>query len=694
MLKIPPFTARPAAVANTADVPSPHAQAHLVHPNYRPDIDGLRGIAVLSVVLFHAFPTFLQGGFVGVDIFFVISGFLISTIIFGSLARGSFSFTEFYVRRIRRIFPALLVVLVAVVGFGWFTLLADEYKHLGKHLYGGAGFFANFLLQREAGYFDTSAESKPLLHLWSLSVEEQFYIAWPFLLWLAWRLRVRLLPVILLLLGASFVLNVASLAGNPVATFYSPQTRFWELLGGALLAYLPLRKQGSAAAGRPLVSANARAWLGGCLMAFALLLISRERGFPGWWAAMPTLGAALLISAGTGAWVNRHILSSRVLVAFGLISYPLYLWHWPLLAFARVIGGEEAGLALRCGAVALSVAFAWLTWRVVERPLRFGPHGQAKALVLAALMLGAGTAGYFLFEKEGLPAREIVQANYRGDAGGVPDEAEACRGLDRNTRKLFLCLHDRRAAPRYALLGDSKAIALYPGLMRTSGDAGRWLVLSSGRSGPLLPVLSDNAIYGNYQKKPVNVALELIAGKPEIETVVLAVSTRALFQLSRDDTIEDLPASANYAAARDGLRAAVGYLAKAGKRVVLLVDNPTLPDPKVCVRRTTALTGLNALFGLETPLIRPHCELPLALHLQRAKPYRDLLRELEAHFAGKVEVFDPSPLLCDMARGVCPPVMDGRLVYGFTDHVSDHSAGLIGRELNAHLAQRSAPAAR
>ncbi len=536
----------------------------------------------------------------------MISGFLISTIIVSNLASGSFSFTEFYVRRIRRIFPALLV----------------------------------------------------------------------------------------LLLGASFVLNVTSLANNPVAAFYSPQTRFWELIVGALLAYLPLRTQGGASPASPLLSPDGRSWLGGGLLALALLVISRERGFPGWWAALPTIGAALLISAGASARVNRHILSSRVLVAFGLISYPLYLWHWPLLAFARVIGGEEAGLALRSGAVTLAVALAWLTWRVVERPLRFGPRGRAKALALASVMLGVGTAGYLLFEKEGLPTRAVVQANYGGDAGGVPAGAEACPEPDREIRKLFLCVQDRRAAPRYALLGDSKAVALYPGLMRTSGDAGRWLVLSSGRSGPLLPVLSDSAIYRNYQKKPAQVALDRVAGKPEIEAVVLAVSTRALFQLRRDDTIEDLPASANYAAARDGLLASVGYLVKAGKRVVLLVDNPTLPDPKVCVRRTTALPALNAAFGLQTPLIRPHCELPLSLQLERSQLYRALLGEIEARFAGKVELFDPTALLCDMARGVCPPVKDGRLVYGFTDHVSDHSAGLIGQALNAHLAKQGAPAAR
>ena len=166
----------------------PHSE-HLTHPQYRPDIDGLRAIAVLSVVGFHVFPYWINGGFIGVDIFFVISGFLISTIIIGSLERNSFSFVEFYARRIKRIFPALLLVLSACFVFGWFALLADEYKQLGKHIAGAASFILNFLLWNESGYFDTTAETKPLLHLWSLGIEEQFYIIWPFFLWFAWKQR-------------------------------------------------------------------------------------------------------------------------------------------------------------------------------------------------------------------------------------------------------------------------------------------------------------------------------------------------------------------------------------------------------------------------------------------------------------------------------------------------------------------------
>ena len=203
---------------------------HLSHPSYRADIDGLRALAVLSVVVFHAFPGVMPGGFIGVDIFFVISGFLISTILLENLGRGTFSFAEFYSRRIRRIFPALLVVLSASYAFGWFALLPDEFMQLGKNIAAGAGFVSNFLLWSESGYFDTAAEVKPLLHLWSLGIEEQFYIVWPLLLWAVARLRLNALTVIIVLASISFMLNVDVVRNNAIAAFYSPQTRCWELL--------------------------------------------------------------------------------------------------------------------------------------------------------------------------------------------------------------------------------------------------------------------------------------------------------------------------------------------------------------------------------------------------------------------------------------------------------------------------------
>ena len=208
----------------------------LSHPKYRPDIDGLRALAIISVVLFHTFPSVIRGGFVGVDIFFVISGFLISTIIVENLGAGTFSFREFYIRRIRRIFPSLIIILITTYLIGWFFLLADEYKQLGKHIAGGATFVSNVVLWKNSGYFDSAAEMKPLLHLWSLAIEEQFYIIWPLLIWFSWKRNLNLLIVTVSLLAISFTLNLITIQHNAIIDFYAPHTRFWELLAGGVLA--------------------------------------------------------------------------------------------------------------------------------------------------------------------------------------------------------------------------------------------------------------------------------------------------------------------------------------------------------------------------------------------------------------------------------------------------------------------------
>jgi peptidoglycan/LPS O-acetylase OafA/YrhL len=198
------------------------------NPRYRPDIDGLRAVAILAVLGFHAFPAWAPGGFIGVDIFFVISGYLISGILLANLRCGQFSLTGFYARRIRRIFPALILVLAAAAAFGFFVLWPGEYRYLGKHIVGGAGFIANFMLARESGYFEGLAATKPLLHLWSLGVEEQFYIFWPLMLWAAWKWKHRAGWMIALVIAASFAADLYLAAHRPESDFYSPLSRFWR----------------------------------------------------------------------------------------------------------------------------------------------------------------------------------------------------------------------------------------------------------------------------------------------------------------------------------------------------------------------------------------------------------------------------------------------------------------------------------
>ena len=388
-------------------------QTHLSHPKYRPDIDGIRAIAVLAVVAFHAFPSWVNGGFIGVDVFFVISGYLISTIIFENLDRGTFSASEFYARRIKRIFPALILVLVACLIFGWFALLADEVQQLGKHIAAGAGFISNIVFWNEAGYFDNAADTKPLLHLWSLGIEEQFYIVWPFLLWISWKRKFNLLTITILVTVISFFLNIKGIRQDAVATFYSPQTRFWELLSGSLLAWLTLYKKNefviiknkiegflASIACREKQSAdgkilsNALSFVGLSLLVYGFWRISKESSFPGKWALVPVLGTLLLLMGGSKAWINRTILSNKIAVWFGLISFPLYLWHWPLLSFVRIVESEVPSLNIRIVAVVLSILLAWLTYKLIERPIRFGKHGSLTVATLSGLAIVIGVTGF------------------------------------------------------------------------------------------------------------------------------------------------------------------------------------------------------------------------------------------------------------------------------------------------------------
>lgn len=449
-----------------------HSHNPVTEPNdtsYRPDIDGLRAVAVLSVVGFHAFPEWIKGGFVGVDIFFVISGFLISRIIFGGLEEGRFNYVEFYGRRIRRIFPALALVLLACLVIGLVISQAGELEQLGEHVAAGAGFVSNFILWKEAGYFDNAADTKPLLHLWSLGIEEQFYIVWPLLLGLVWRYTHAVLPVTLLIAATSFALNVYAVGSSPIAAFYSPLSRAWELMVGSILAFLTLRRPTRLPA-RP----HAYALIGLMLIMLGIALVNKNREFPGYWALLPTIGACLLITAGPDAWANRAFLSQRLLVGIGLISYPLYLWHWPLLSFSHMINGEAPTVAVRAAIVIISLFLAWSTYRLLERPMRYGQQRRIKTAALCGMMILIGVGGYHVYAREGL-------SSFQRDPSFTYDWATGNRynrcfieALDgRAVSAAFLPECNGRdgtasAAPLVVLWGDSHAASLYPGLHRQS----------------------------------------------------------------------------------------------------------------------------------------------------------------------------------------------------------------------------------
>jgi peptidoglycan/LPS O-acetylase OafA/YrhL len=376
-----------------------------IHPKYRPDIDGLRAIAVLSVVGFHAFPDWVQGGFIGVDIFFVISGYLISTIIIENLSQGCFSFVDFYYRRTSRIFPALIAVLTSCVLFGWFFFTPIEFSQLGKHISSGAGFVSNFTLWRESGYFDAGSAKKVLLHLWSLGIEEQFYLLWPVLVWVAYKIRLNLLIVILISLVASFSLNVTSIDRDPISVFYHPGTRVWELLIGAALAYINI-KQSTFFVKLQKHHSNLLSICGIFLISIGFVFLNKDSQFPGWWALLPTLGAAFVIAAKPTSWMSRYILGQKLVVWFGLISFPLYLWHWPLLSISQTIYTVILPpLFVRLALIFLSVGLAWATYSCIEKPLRKIENSYKKFASLIMLMAIIGIFGCAIFKLDGLPTR-------------------------------------------------------------------------------------------------------------------------------------------------------------------------------------------------------------------------------------------------------------------------------------------------
>ncbi|WP_315742861.1 MULTISPECIES: acyltransferase family protein [unclassified Bradyrhizobium] len=470
---------------------------------YRPDIDGLRAIAVLSVVIFHAFPQTLRSGFVGVDVFFVISGYLITTIILTDLAAQRFSLADFYARRVRRIFPALILVLSFCLIAGGFLLWADDFARLGKHAAAGAGFIANLALWQEANYFDVASDSKILLHLWSLGVEEQFYLVWPALMLIAWRGRLNRFVLIATFLAISLAYSVKATSTDPVAAFYSPASRLWELAAGASLANLMLFSPPIAVAVERAIAAvitriffergvdaerayrHVLSTLGMALILTSTMVVTRRHEFPGWWALLPVAGAYLLILAGPDAWLNRWVLSNRVMVWFGLISYPLYLWHWPLLTLARIhFGNVSPPQQLLAALVVVSIALAWLTYELVERPIRFGKRAR-KAVVpgLVAAMVAIGVFGIAGVISKGFPGRldhdKAAYADYF-NVGSPRLQAEYINFISQNQCNFYssdakiptiaprsaidASCYTRQSDQSVMIIGDSNASDLYYGL--------------------------------------------------------------------------------------------------------------------------------------------------------------------------------------------------------------------------------------
>lgn len=432
-------------------------------PAYRPDIDGLRAIAVLSVVFYHAgFPGF-SGGFIGVDVFFVISGFLITKIVWSELEDDRFSLINFYVRRVKRIFPALFAVLIACSIAAFFLLVPGDLFSFGKSLTATVEFFSNFHWLKKANYFDGPAIDKPLLHTWSLSVEEQFYMIWPLTLMLCRRaISASKLPYLILGIAlVSLALAEGRLPDYQKDAFYLPWYRAWELMLGAMLAvspvYMPTRRL---AAGLGLAGLAA--------IALAVCYFDSSTRFPGLSAALPCAGAALVIAAGTAPNPAGRLLSLEPMRRMGLISYSLYLVHWPLFSFTHLYLNHQLPPAQSLGLVILSVVLAFASWRFIETPFRTGRFPRPKVFgSAAAAMGGLYLAGALFVWSHGFPFRTTEQVLAAQPINAGFDTSKYCRGIviaGLGASEACVLGEDHGGAYDFILWGDSHARHYVPAI--------------------------------------------------------------------------------------------------------------------------------------------------------------------------------------------------------------------------------------
>ncbi|QQR72041.1 MAG: acyltransferase [Holophagales bacterium] len=647
-------------------------------PGRRRDIDGMRALAITLVIAYHLAPRGLRGGFIGVDVFFVLSGYLITQILVADGEPGRFR--RFYELRIRRLAPALVVVLATTLLAGRWLLLAGELRELASHTLAATLFVANIAFWFGSGYFDSRAIEKPLLHLWSLGIEEQFYLLWPVLLWWLVRRPRRVLPTTLCLALASFAATVAVSASSPDAAFYLPWFRFWELLAGACLAHL----QPTAPVTRAAWRTELAAWVGGGLILGGAVAIDPAAPFPSWSALAPVVGTALLLRAAPGTWLGRRVLSHPLAVGLGMVSYPLYLWHWPLLSFQEV-ATPQASLALRSAAMILALILATATYRWVEMPVRtlYSRWPRPTVLALSAALLAvAGSAAILRSVPlrplvEPSPMAELLQQElFRDGELRAQIAAFPCpwpEPLPASGRRYCSSSGGTGSATRIVMWGDSTAESWGPlahAVARRRG--GEAEVLSISGCPPLLAVrtplhpgceLDDSTWKLAFLEsaRPTLIVLTARWGAYVNEPVPGERGPGHLVTTSP----RDLP---SLASSREAMTSRLPETIARLARIAPVVVIASVPD--------LARSPVGALQrGLEFRVSR-------ADHEARQRSVVAQLTEIAAH-EPRVKVLDPAVRLC--ASGSCEAVIDGTLFYTDETHVSAQGALAFEAELTALL---------
>ncbi len=611
---------------------------------YRPEIDGLRALAVIPVILFHSGFELFKGGFVGVDIFFVISGYLITTILIEDIENNRFSIINFYERRARRILPALYFIMIVCFPFAWMWMLPSQIKDFSLSVIAVSFFTSNFLFWRESGYFEALADYKPLLHTWSLAVEEQFYLLFPIFLILTWRFgKSKVFWMIIFMALISLILSEWGWRNKPIANFYLAPTRAWELFSGSIFAFI-IHKKG-------IRKNNFLALTGLIAIIFSIFTFDESTPFPSLYAMVPITGVLLIVLFAEKTTITAKILSTKLLVGIGLISYSAYLWHQPLFALARIKLDEKPSEILMITLGILSFTLAVVSWRYIEKPFRRKDkkHLSSKSILVFSI------SGIIIFTVLGLAGynidrfKEIVE----GDVGHkiyhkyIDEKYNDCEppqlANSALTWKGFLrCKQSGEGEFDWVLLGDSHAEHLFLGLAQENPN--------------------------------INIAFYIFGAPPYLNEEKFKQIFEVISTIQNPKTIfltmHFVTRVESEKALIEGFGSTISYLQTLGHRVILLGDIPRYD-----------VSPENCKYGESIKQVTQKCSMTFSNFQKQTQIYELALRKLSSNFG--IHFLSVHQPLCNKER--CNMILNEKILYRDNHHLNIPGSILIGKMLSHQL---------
>ena len=614
---------------------------------YRAEIDGLRSVAVLPVIFFHAGFDFFNGGYVGVDVFFVISGYLITTILIEDLENNSFNIINFYERRARRILPAIFFMMLLCMPLTWLLSLPNHFKDFSQGLVAVSLFISNFLFWKKSGYFESNSDENPLLHTWSLAVEEQYYLLFPIFLFLAWKFgKKSVFWMIVVIAVASFLLSEWGSRNYAVANFYLIPTRAWELLAGSLTAFI-IKKHG-------IKASNFLSFLGFGLIAFSIFAFNKETPFPSFYTMIPVLGTVLLILYADQDIFIAKVLRTKVLVSIGLISYSAYLFHQPIFAFARIYLLHEPTHLIMISLSIFSILIASFSWKFIEQPFRKkNKKIQSQKIIFslsAIFIIFFVSAGLIGNKNDGFPKR--FTKFITGDVGQLDFFKYINKYQDCEVKNIFdnaqkwneyiRCKQTKNGKPNIILLGDSHAEHLFLGLAE-----------SLINKNVTFYTLNGEPYYNNVQFKNI---FEELKNNNLKQTIFLTMNYS--FRLEKNNDL------------LEGFNETIIELKKMKKDVVLIGDIPSYTiEPAFCVYKTYK------------GKVDSKCSISKEKADKQKNNYHKILGQLsKKHNVSYIEIDEP---LC--GNRDCSMIKNNKILYRDKHHLNILGSILIGNYIREKL---------